>query len=104
LHSKKYSQNPFKFKGFRNSKRPATHAPLVISPQLQVDFSAAGDGTDHAAQPTSDPELSDVITPMQPEEETEEPQMSVPVSVGLLVIVTVVSLLAICPHYGRVHY
>lgn len=86
MESKKYGKNPFKFKGFRNDKRPAT--------QPQV----------HASQPTSDPELSDVITPMQPEEETEEPQMSVPVSVGLLVVVTVVSLLLICPHYGRGNY
>ena len=100
MESKKYGgQNPFKFKRFRG-KRPVTSED-TDTPQgtPQVRFSA-GDGTDHAAQPTSDLEPGDVITP---EEETEEPQMSVPVSAGLLVIVTVVSLLGVCVHYGSAH-
>ena len=81
---------------FRNGKQPVTShtdTPLATSPQPQVHFSAAGDGTHHAAQPTSDPESGDVIT--------EVPRLSVPVSIGLLAVVTAVSSLVICAHYGR---
>lgn len=63
-----------------------TETPLVGSPQQQP---VPGDST-NAAQPMADPE-SGHVRPMLLEE-TEEPQMSVPVSVGLLVAVTVVSL------------
>lgn len=63
---------------------PLVHSP-VSSPQPQVHFLAAqGHGSADAADPESG------HTSMH-EEETEEPQMSVAVSVGLLVVVTVVS-------------
>lgn len=63
-----------------------TEARIVTSPSQQVRFTESGP----AAQPTSDPESGHV------EEESEEPRMSTPVAIGLLVVVTVVSLLTIC--------
>ncbi|KAH0831412.1 hypothetical protein J3R83DRAFT_14083 [Lanmaoa asiatica] len=102
LESKKYRENPFKFKKFYHRKQPATsqciEPPLVTSPpsstQQHVLPSAAGDGTSHATQPTSDPESGDAVPLMQSNEETEEPQMNVPVSFGLLVVVTVLVAVA----------
>ncbi|KAF8557438.1 Calcium/proton exchanger [Imleria badia] len=88
LQSKKYTTNPFIFKKFRRGK--PTPAPqygetaLVTSPQSQARFLAAQGETGDAA----DPESAQAIIPVH-EEETEEPQMSVPVCCGLLVAVTV---------------
>lgn len=83
LESKRYSENPFKFKRFRRGKRPVpqyTDTAVVGSPRQQV-HSLPGDAI---AEPTTDPEAGH-------EEEAESPQMTVAVSVGLLVAVTVVS-------------
>ena len=97
--SKRYNVNPFKIKKFRHGKQAAapqyTETPLVGSPQQQIRFTALGDGTTHAAQPTSDPESGHV------EEEPEEPSMSISVSIALLVSITVVSLLIICARDGK---
>ncbi|KAH0825848.1 hypothetical protein J3R83DRAFT_7511 [Lanmaoa asiatica] len=102
LESKKYRKNPFKFKKFYYRKQPATsqctEPPLVTSPpsstQQHVLPSAARDGTPHATRPMSNPESGDALPLMQSNEETEEPQMNVPVSFGLLVVVTVLVAVA----------
>lgn len=102
VESKRYAVNPFKIKKLRRGKQPATpqyaETPLVISPPSspQPRFLTPEDRPAHGAKPTSDPESGHVVAPMLLEDETEEPQMSVPVSVGLLAVVTVVSLLVIC--------
>ncbi|KAG9314861.1 calcium proton exchanger [Chiua virens] len=95
LESKRYEENPFKLKGFRHGKRNMapqyTEAGLVLSPsssRTQVRFTQPEDGNSPVAQPISDPESGPAAL-MTPEEETEVPQMSIPVCIGLLVAVTV---------------
>lgn len=97
--SKKYSENPFKFKRFQRGKQPTkpkNFERLLIDSPL-VDLCAEEDGTAPPAQPASDPETNVA----QVEEETEEPQMSVSISLGLLVVVTVVSPPVIRPRHGK---
>jgi Ca2+:H+ antiporter len=94
VQSKKYTENPFLFKRFRRAKQaPAPQytktqlfASPVSSPQNQGRFLVPSEErTDH----TADPEAGQAVTPVPVEEETEDPQMSVPVTLGLLVAVTV---------------
>ena len=105
MESKKYDENPFKFKKFRRGKQATVpqYADTALvssppsSPQPQVRFLTPEAGKGDAA----DPESGQAVAPMIHEEETEEPQMSVPVSIGLLVAVTVVSVLVICSIDGE---
>ncbi|KAG9313601.1 calcium proton exchanger [Chiua virens] len=87
LESKRYAQNPFKIKGFRKGKRAVaapqyTETPRAASP---ISYSQAA-GITQAIQPASEAELGQAVSE---EEEMEQPQMSVPVSIGLLGVVTV---------------
>ncbi|KAF8440547.1 Sodium/calcium exchanger protein-domain-containing protein [Boletus edulis BED1] len=86
--TKKYIDNPFKLKKFRRGKQATVpeyaETPLVTSPQPQAHIVVSGSGMDDAAGPESGR-----ISPTPGEEEVEEPQLSVAVSLGLLVGVTV---------------
>jgi Ca2+:H+ antiporter len=105
MESKKYAENPFKFKKFRRGKQATEpqYADTALvssppsSPQPQARFLTPEAGKGDAA----DPESGQAVIPTVPEEEIEEPQMSVAVSIGLLVIVTVVSVLVICALDGE---
>ena len=104
MESKKYDDNPFKLKKFRRGKQATVpeyaDTGLVSSPssspQPQVRFLEPEPGKAGAA----DPESGHAVT--SEEEGTEEPQMSVVVSIGLLVVITVVSLLVICALISKV--
>ncbi|KAG9307906.1 Calcium/proton exchanger [Chiua virens] len=91
LKSKKYGGNPFEFgtsSGGLTSEctaRPLSSSPL-FSPQLQGQPSVAGNATVNAIQSTSDPESGNIASTQRDEEEL---QMSIAMSFGLLVIVTV---------------
>lgn len=101
MESKKYDDNPFKLKKFRRGKQATVpeyaDTGLVSSPssspQPQVRFLEPESGK-------RDPESGQAVT--SEEEETEEPQMSVVVSIGLLVVITVVSLLVMCALISKV--
>ncbi|KAG6374496.1 calcium proton exchanger [Boletus reticuloceps] len=90
--TKQYTDNPFKLKKFRRGKQATVpqyaETPLVTSPgtspQPQAHTVVPGIGMGDAAGPESGR-----MSPTPGEEEIEEPQLSVAVSLGLLVGVTV---------------